>query len=371
VWVFEAPRAGSVVAEPRVTPEAVYLAAVHAHGLTRGGAVYALNPATGKARWSYDADGGMLPTASTPLIAGGHLYVGEGMHSHFVCRLHCLDAASGRAAWTFATGDHVEGGPAELDGTVYFPAGNDGLYALDAASGARKWNFRADLHIDSTPCVSGGRVYTGSGRSRRFDTHQVVCLDAATGKPLWRTPCELPAWGSPVVADGRVFVGLGNGRLTESAMDPEKPAGALACLDAETGRLLWAFPTGDAVFGRPVVVNDRVVFGSRDGHVYAVATDGREVFRLPMGAPVVGAVTASRGRLYAVSAAGRIVCVDAGSGSELWRHELARPGTDPLALAAPVVAGGRLYVAAEMVTGGTGIVSLFCFELPTPEEHGP
>lgn len=364
-WVFEAPQPGSVIAAPCVTPDAVYLAVTHYRGRGRVGTVYALDPATGKTRWSHDADGGMLATASTPTVSGGRLYVGDGMHADFACRLHCLDAASGKALWSFPVGNHIEGEPVVDGDTVYFPAGNDGLYALDAARGHPSWNFRGDLHIDSRPCVAGGRVFVGSGLSRRFRDHQVVCLDARSGNPVWRTPVDLPAWGGPVVAGDRVFVGLGNGRLTESAHPPETPAGGLACLDRDSGKLVWVFRTGDAVFGRPLVVGDRVVFGSRDGNLYGVALDGTERFRVAMGGPVVASPTADVGLVLAVSVPGRVVCVDPADSREVWRLELGRPGAEPLVFSAPVVDNGRLYVAAEMTAGGVGIVSLFCFHLPS------
>src|SRR5438067_12829935 len=96
VWGFSAPQPGAAVAAPLVTPDAIYLAALHARGLRLGGAVYALDPATGKRKWAFDRDGEMLPTASTPVLADGRLYFGEGMHANFVCRLYCLDAATGR-----------------------------------------------------------------------------------------------------------------------------------------------------------------------------------------------------------------------------------------------------------------------------------
>jgi outer membrane protein assembly factor BamB len=349
-----------------VTADAVFLAAAHARGFHQSGAVYALDPATGKPKWTFDRDGQMLPTASTPLLAGDRLFVGEGLHGHFACRLQCLDPATGQPWWASPTGDHIEGGAATDGESVFFPAGNDGLYALDARTGAPRWNFRADLHIDSTPCAAGDRVFVGSGRSRRFNNFQVVCLDAKSGHPVWRTPVELPAWGSPTVSGSRVFIGLGNGRLTTSAQPPETTAGALACLDRGSGERLWTFPTGDAVFGRPVAGDKRLVFGSRDGNLYGVTGDGAEGFRVPMGGPVVAGVAEAQGRVYTVSVPGRVVCVESATGHEVWRHELGRSGVEPLAFAAPVVAGNRLYVAAEMRTGLTGIVTLFCFELPGP-----
>jgi outer membrane protein assembly factor BamB len=367
-WVFAAPKPGAAIAAPCIDRDAIHFAATHIRGFQLEGTIYSLNPADGRPRWTFDADDTMLPTASTPLAADGRLYFGEGMHSHFSCRMFCLDAASGKPLWSHPTTDHVEGGPVLAGKNLLFPAGNDGLYALDAATGARRWNFRDRVHIDGTPGVDGDRVYVGSGPSRKFDTSEVACLLAANGEPVWRQPMILPAWSTPVVARGRVFVGLGNGRLTEAAKPPEKPAGALACLDAATGELRWTIHVDDSVFSQPVVVGDRIVFGSRDGHVYGATFDGELTYRIALNGPVIAAPTAERGSVYAVSVPGLMICIDPATGSERWRYDL-REGEDTLHVYAPLrIRGNRLYVADEARTPGAsfGIVSLSCFELEEP-----
>jgi outer membrane protein assembly factor BamB len=363
-WVFEAPEPGGIVAAPWVGPDAVYVSAFHPRGLRFGGAVYALDPATGMRRWTFADDGRMLPAASAPVLAGGRLYVGEGMHGHFACRLYCLDPATGRKAWDFPTTDHIESTPTVADGVVYFGAGNDGVYAVDAETGKQKWQFAADLHIDASPCVSNGRVIVGSGPSKTFKALRVVSLDAKTGAVVWRADTDLPAWGSLRAAGGRVFVGLGNGRLTEGAKPPEKPAGAVLCLDEKTGDVVWRFDAQDAVFQQPTVDGDRVHFGSRDGNLYAVRADtGELVYRVPMGGPVIAPPAVADGKVYAVTVGGRLRCLDAADGRELWAWDLKeRTGREPVVLAAVRAAGGRVLVAAEVQTGAGGTASLYCLQ---------
>jgi outer membrane protein assembly factor BamB len=360
LWTFEAPEPGASVAAPLATPRGVFFAAVHQRGFRLSGALYALDPETGKRRWTFDRDGDMLPTASSPVLVGDQLLLGEGMHANFVCQMHSVDPETGKLNWIYQTNDHIEGGAVAADGLIYFPAGNDGIIALNAA-GQRRWNFHADLHTDSTPFVAEGRLYFGSGASRRFRESYVVCLDAKTGEAIWRTPVTLPAWGPPVIANGRVFVGCGNGRLMEPAQAPEKPAGSLLCLNAVNGELLWTFPVPDAVFTQPVILNDRVVFGSRDGHLYGVSFGGTEVFRVHLGGPVMASPVQDGSHVVAVSVPGRIVCVSA-LGHEQWRHELRRGQV--LVYAPPRIAGRRLFVGAETKAGTAGVVSLSCFHLP-------
>ena len=102
-----------------------------------------------------------------------------------------------------------------------------------------------------------------------------------------------------------------------------------------------------------------------------VSLQGIEVYRIAMGGPVVGGIVAWKGLAFAVSVTGRVVCIEIGTGREVWRHELGRPGAEPRVFATPVVADGRLYVAAEMATGDTSIITLYCFEIPGPHSEEP
>jgi outer membrane protein assembly factor BamB len=156
------------------------------------------------------------------------------------------------------------------------------------------------------PAVVDGTVYLGSGRA-------VYALALDTGETRWRAGAEaLTHHFSPAVGGGRVFV-LARGR--QGIDDGVGPPGRLLALDAESGAREWAMALrGTAA---PVVA---------DGALYL-------------------AVTGERGRLRSLGFDGRERWQARGTGSLDW---------DGL-YAAPAVAGGEVYVAAN--AGGGGVVA--------------
>ena len=103
-----------------------------ADGRTRtitGGFWAALDPATGAVLWrTPDPQGaldvGALTVANGVVFAGSLAPQGDNMYA--------LDAATGAVRWAFASGGSVAGGPAVVDGAVYWGSG----YRIGAVSGA-------------------------------------------------------------------------------------------------------------------------------------------------------------------------------------------------------------------------------------------
>lgn len=368
VWTFEQAERGAIISTPVVTEDCIYVAAIRDNAFAPSGIVYCLDRQHGRVRWTFDDDGAMKHTYSTPCLADGRLYIGEGMHGNDVCKMYCLDAASGRKVWEFVTGGHIESSPCIADGAVFFGSGDDGLYCLDAVSKARRWQFHGKWHVDVRPLVVKGRVYAGSGISLLNRTTEIFCLDASDGRPLWRKRTELPVWGSPVLAGNQVFFGTGTGRLTQSALPPEKPAGALVCADAQTGEILWSCPADDAVFSSPAVDAERVYFGARDGRCYCVdRRNGRKLWQQELGSAIVTQPALLAGRLYIAASGGQMCCLEASSGQPLWTFDLAKhTQTRPQLLSSPVVEAEKrdspclLYLGTELRRGDESAAVLFC-----------
>src|SRR5262249_28866838 len=152
----------------------------------------------------FNDDGDMKQVFSSPVIADGKVYIGEGYHQDKDCRLFCLDAATGKKLWEFQTTSHTESTPTVVGGRVYFGAGDDGVFCLDAATGKKLWQATG-WHVDCRPEVVGKRLYGGSG----YDNFEIFCLNVDDGAVVWRIPMDLPAFGSPTAAGDVVVFGLG------------------------------------------------------------------------------------------------------------------------------------------------------------------
>ncbi len=150
----------------------------------------------------------------------------------------------------------------------------------------------------SGPAVAGGRVYltdydrpegplanAPNDRTQLAGRERVLCFEANTGKLLWKHEYDCPyaisyASGprcTPTVADGKVYALGAEGNLT--------------CLDAVTGRVIWAkdfkkdFAAPTPIWGfcgHPLVDGDRLICLVGGGGSVAVAFDkdsGQEVWR--------------------------------------------------------------------------------------------
>jgi outer membrane protein assembly factor BamB len=80
-------------------------------------------------------------------------------------------------------------------------------------------------------------------------------------------------------------------------------------VDRNSGEPLWIFPTGGEIDGSPVIVGDKVVFGSADGRIYLLSlSDGEELWSYEIGAAITSSpavvgqrviIGADDGRVYA------------------------------------------------------------------------
>ncbi|EDY17084.1 Pyrrolo-quinoline quinone [Chthoniobacter flavus Ellin428] len=213
----------------------------------------------------------------------------------------------------------------------------------------------------SSPVIAAGRVFLHDSVLTKPTAHERVrAFDAVNGKLLWTYAYDVdyPEWAfgadqnggptsTPTVAEGKVYTLGANG--------------ALACLAAATGEVLWkkdlareyavqSFTTRAS----PLVDGDRLILyiGGKPG-ACLVALDrhtGREVWKAldepaTNSSPII--LTAAGRRQLIVWTASSISALDPVTGTTLWREPLTTTSYD--CNATPVWRGERLLVSGLML----------------------
>jgi len=269
-------------------------------------------------KWAYKTDG---PVRSTATVVDGIAYFGSGDSC-----LYAIDARSGNEKWRFKTGGAVHSSPAVVNGAVYFTSRDGCLYAVDASTGKLRSRFQAGAtlpypwgfdYILSSPLVMDGVAYFGSG-----DGH-LYALDIRSAKPKWKFDTQTLVRSSPALVDNTIYFG--------------DMKGYLYAVDAGTGAAKWRFASEGvkfnpaefgydrcAIISSPAVSSDLIVFGGRDGFLYAVDRQtGKQKWRFDHEISwVISSPAIFNGTVFTGTSDGRFVqAVDLNTGVEKWRFK--------------------------------------------------
>jgi outer membrane protein assembly factor BamB len=274
-------------------------------------------------------------------------------------------AAFDGLAWTFHAKGAFVSSPAVVGDTVYAGSTDGKLYAVTRATGAVKWKFETKGRVVSSPAVANGLVYFGSYDSNFY------AVDAATGALKWKFATEgerrfaakhlhgaEPAgetmpdpWdcylSSPVVSNGKVIFGSGDGHVY--------------ALDAATGAKAWAFKTGAVVHASPAIAGGIVYIGSWDTFFYALdEKTGAEKWRFKTAddeaihnqTGIQSSAAVADGMVFFGARDAHVYALNAASGAKAW--DFSTKGS--WVIASPAVRGGHVYAG----TSDTGL--LFDFD---------
>ena len=346
--------------------------------------------------WAFSYPGATR-ARSQPLVVGDTLIVG-GQDG----RVFALDAASGCARWTFQADAEVRSS-VTIDGTsadaaVYAGDIQGNLYRIALVSGRLQWRTRVHDHPDATitgsPRYHDGRVFVPVSSSEWASaadpgyaccTFQgaVVAFDAIEGRKLWSAssieqtpqptgektpagsdrfhPAGAPIWNSPTIdaQRNRLYVGTG-----EAYTSPAAPSSdAVLAFDLDSGRRLWTYQSisGDAW-------NMACFIG---GGANCPVEDGPD---LDIGAsPVLETLADGTQRLLVGQKSGDVFALDPDDGALVWRTKIGRGGFAGGVHWGMATDGERLYApnADTTFTGrftGTPKPGLFALDPATGSE---
>ena len=172
-----------------------------------------------------------MPSGSpipTPTLYRGRLYVGGGFSSK---EFYCFNAVTGDYEWGVSLSDDGPSTAVASDDSIIFNSESCTIFALDATKGTLRWAHYMGDPMMSAPSAADGRVFAvypqapeDSESVRGADTESnsptglqptyiVACLDAQSGNVLWRRWIDGDCISAPVVAGGDLHLATLPGTL--------------------------------------------------------------------------------------------------------------------------------------------------------------
>jgi outer membrane protein assembly factor BamB len=236
---------GAIDRQPVVTAELVIF-------VNDADRVYALDRATGKARWQYERE---TPEDFTLRGHAGVVVAGNRVLSGFTDgHVTALDLRTGDVAWTHSLAGaenkfvDVDTTPVVVGDVVYAASAGGGLYALDLATGTEKW--RAPIEGSVGLVIEGDRLYVTAAETG------VAALDL-TGHVLWRQGLSTAGDPSSPVLFGDYLI-----FTTANA--------GLFVVRKQSGKLVQSWNPGDGITSRPTLVGSTMYLLSNGGVLYAM-----------------------------------------------------------------------------------------------------
>ena len=242
----------------------------------RAPAIIAIDKTTGKLVWEDNSveDRILHGQWSTPAV-GDVAGVMQVVHAQGDGWVRGYEALTGKKLWEFDTNpkasvwpktrNEVIATPVIYENVVYIANGQDPehgegvghAYAIDATKrgditeSGRIWHYDKIRRSISTAAIKDGLIYLAD-----FSGF-LHCLDLKTGKPYWTHDMLAAVWGSPIIIDDKVYLGDEDGDVVVMAAGKKK-------------EVLAEMNMGSAVYGTFVPANG-VLFINNRSQLFALA----------------------------------------------------------------------------------------------------
>lgn len=255
--------------------------------------VYALDVGTGSLRWRSPVGHGVM----TDLVTQGTRVYAVTLQDELIC----LDVASGRPIWRFASGwsgagVRIRTTPALGDKAVFFGGQNGVLYSLDARDGVLLWTRDLGSPVRMAVTAAQESLYVGTEDARLYRINPasgvVVSHMQVSNVPVG------PVLATPTALILLVSMGRPGGRSIQ----------ALEAVDLALERVLWTSDNASDGWtcSRPRLWNGKALVGDAHGNVTAVSANEGTETRVGTLQGVVRGIGVAPGRLLIGTLAGKL-----------------------------------------------------------------
>ncbi len=250
--------------------------------------------------------------------------------------------SDGRWAYTAGSGGRILASPVVSDGFALSVDLGGTVSALRAETGQQVWQVALGSAVQGTPAIARGRVFVPTMGNK------IVALGLADGASLWTVDLGGMNVSSPTPVNGDIIVGAG------------LPQQFVVRLDGATGAVVWQSPPIMEQFSNtsPAVSGGLVVVGTNGGHYYAfdAATGAARWDYRADGIVNLAAPLVAGGRAYMAGGkdSDHVHAVDAASGAPIAGWPVSLPTPDPDLAGTPIYR--RRAVSSFASVGGVLIL---------------
>jgi outer membrane protein assembly factor BamB len=283
--VFEYDFATAVEASPMISDSTLYIGRID-------GFLSALSLSLKDTLWNFETLGQISASPNTGIFEGREAVV---FGSYDNC-LYCIDKATGELINNFESGYYINGAVAVMQ--HYFISGgcDAWLKVIDGENGAVTDSLLLDAYIPASPAIDGknGYIADHSGNVYAFEIERGKIVNAR--KIVAATESDGSFVSVPALSKSTLYI-LSDDRN-------------LYAIDRKTGEIRWKYlQKGNSGESSPLVCRDKVISCSRTGIVSVLdADDGKLLFEYDTGEQITASPAVSGACFYILTTKGTLFC---------------------------------------------------------------
>lgn len=212
-----------------------------------------------------------------------------------------------REKWITHTGNGIYSSPVFYNTRVYIGDDLGYLSCYSVIDGKKEWHYKVGERIVGTPAADNDIIVFGSADKNIYG------INAVNGQLLWKCSAQEAVLGAVTIEKGIAYIGSSDH--------------VFRALDIKTGKSVWEYKgIKGYVEARPLIYDDKVIFGAWDNNLYALDKKNGELSwiwnagftRMHFSPAAVWPVGAD-GKVFITDPERAMTAIDVKTGRTIWR----------------------------------------------------